>query len=105
MSSENRLIAPKTFDSDVPPLNTKESAKDDWNNTPSIQHTQKSFSTITVGVPSLAPHSVMISFRSSRVRVRKSRFISSHPPPSHESVRASRLAQISNLEVSDGVLS
>ncbi|MNC89791.1 hypothetical protein D3C83_57790 [compost metagenome] len=47
MSSENRLMTPKTFESDVPPLKTMASRKDDWNKMPRSQHTQKSFSTIT----------------------------------------------------------
>ena len=47
MSSENRSITPNTFDSEVPPLNTRLPANSDSNRMPSSQHTQKSFSRIT----------------------------------------------------------
>ena len=47
MSSENRSITPNTFDSEVPPLNTKLPANSDSNRMPKSQHTQKSFSMTT----------------------------------------------------------
>ena len=47
MSSENRWMRPKTFESAVPPLKTRLPANSDSKSTPSNQQTQKSFSMIT----------------------------------------------------------
>ena len=47
MSSENRSIAPKTFESEVPPLKTRYPANPLRKSTASIQDTQKSFSMTT----------------------------------------------------------
>ena len=50
MSSEKRAMIPYTFDNDVPPLKSGPGSDVAANNWPSVQQTQKSFSTMA-GAP------------------------------------------------------
>ena len=66
MSSEKRSITPYTFDSDVPPLNTRCGARaGSAKSSPSSQLTQKSFSTITLDTAMRAAVCVNASARRS----------------------------------------
>lgn len=52
MSSEKRLMTPKTFESDVPPLKTQSApSRGVAKIRPSSQQTQKSFYTMKLGTP------------------------------------------------------
>lgn len=55
MSSENRVMTPNTFESDVPPLNTIASRNEDSKSAPRSQQTQKSFSRMTGDRPRRPP--------------------------------------------------
>jgi len=66
MSSENRSISPCAFESDVPPLKTRDLPnRDFWNRNFSATQTQKSFSIIVGLIPSRAAASLKMSRRSS----------------------------------------
>jgi len=66
MSSEKRSISPCAFESDVPPLKTRDLPnRDFWKSNFSATQTQKSFSMIVGLIPSRAAASLKMSRRSS----------------------------------------